>query len=170
MVFGLDFAVFSLGFILTYLLNPIAATIFLYHSDVPLYITLPVMMVSTYVNTYVTYCGIGNAVGALPQLAARRLKFALPHSSRPFPINVFRRIARSVRSLGLHIAERHPAIIFIIFVLAPLPLLPSAMIVGLRLVRPRGVVPLLITMNFFRTIFFVTSVYYFPQLVQLGMQ
>lgn len=166
---GLDFVVFSLEFVLAYLFDSIAATIFLHQTDVPLHTTFPVMLLSTYVSMYMIYCGIGKAVGGLLRLATRRFKFAL-RPSRAFPINVFSCMGRKIRSLGIYIAERHPLIIFFVFVLAPIPHFPSAIIVGLRLAKPKRVVLLLIAMNFFRTILVVSSVYYFPVLFRFRVQ
>lgn len=156
---GFDSLVFSLEFILAYLFDSIAATIFLHHSDVPLHTTFLVMMLSTYVSMYMIYSGIWKAVGVL-----------LPRPPRAFQINMFSGIAKKIRSVGLYVAERNPLIILIVFVLVPVPHFPSAIIVGLRLVKPKGVVPLLITMNFLRTALVVTSVYYFPALIQFRVQ
>ncbi len=156
---GLDSVVFSLEFVLAYIFDSIAATIFLHHSDVPLHTTFPVMLISTYVSMYMIYSGIWKAIGVL-----------LPRPPRAFRIGVFSSIGKKIRSIGLYVAEKHPLVIFIVFVLVPVPHFPSAIIVGLKLVKPKGVVPFLIVMNFVRTALVVTSVYYFPALIQFRIQ
>lgn len=152
---------FGLEFVLAYLVSAIAATVFLYLSGVPLYITFFVMMASSYISMYMIYSGTWKIVGGLLGLVVRRPK-NLPS---PFPLNVLASIAKKIRSSGQYIAERHPVIIFIAFVLTPLPQFPSAIIVALRVIKPKGVVPFLISMNFFRTLLTVLSVYYFPALI-----
>lgn len=69
------FLVFALEFVLAHLVDAIAAIIFLHHRGVPLYITYPAMLVTTYMAMYMVYSGIWELIGRLTRRGGRVIGF-----------------------------------------------------------------------------------------------
>lgn len=177
MTLDLSLVVFALEFALAHLVDAIVAMIFLHHQGVPLYITYPIMMVSTYIATYMVYSGVwkimGGLAGFIPKgfrpgrMQSGKFLYRLGETLAGIPLfKIFVGTGKKMQIGGRWIAERHPLLVFIVFVLTPLPHSTPAIVLGLKLAKPKRVVPLLIVMNFCRTTLWVMAVYYFPVLLE----
>lgn len=177
MIVDVSLVVFALEFALAYLVDSIAAMIFFHHRGVPLYIAYPVMIATTYTTMYMVYSGIWELIGRIISFSAKKFWSGKVQDAgslhclgrkliRTPALRVLLWTGEKIKIGGRWIAERHPAFVLIAFTLTPLPHSTNAVVLGLKLAKPKRVVPLLVALNFSRTTFWVMAVYYFPVLLE----